>query len=99
MNEMRTFTELGYGNGLHAPGLQVGQKRLAQLDHYVVLAHGLSVQAIRAQTKAGTKIGIADNITATTPVFESKEHIEAAQKAMREGKCDVSFGDTGWTLL
>jgi beta-glucosidase len=84
MNEMRTFTELGYGTGTHAPGLQVGPKRLAQLNHYVVLAHGMAVQAIRAQVKTGTKIGIADNITATVPVFESKENVEAARKAMRE---------------
>ena len=84
MNEMRTFVELGYGNGMHAPGLKVGQKRLAQLNHYVVLAHGMGVQAIRAQAKPGTKVGIADNVTPTTPVYESPEHIEAARKAMRE---------------
>jgi beta-glucosidase len=84
MNEMRTFVELGYGNGTHAPGLQVGQKRLAQLAHYVTLGHGLAVQSIRAQAKPGTRVGIADNITATTPVIESPEHIAAARKAIRE---------------
>jgi beta-glucosidase len=84
MNEMRTFVELGYGNGTHAPGLRVGQKRLAQLNHYVTLAHGLSVQAIRAQTKPGTKVGIADNITATVPAFNSEEHVAATRKAFRE---------------
>jgi beta-glucosidase len=84
MNEMSTFVELGYGTGTHAPGLKVGQKRLAQLNHYVVLGHGMSVQAIRAQTRPGTKIGIADNITATTPVIESPEHIAATRKAFRE---------------
>ena len=84
MNEMRTFVELGYGNGTHAPGLRVGPKRLAQLNHYVVLGHGLSVQAIRAHTKPGTKVGIADNITPTVPVIESAEHIAAARKAFRE---------------
>ncbi len=84
MNEMRTFVELGYGNGTHAPGLQVGQKRLAQLNHYVALGHGLAVQSIRAHAKPGTKVGLADNITATTPVIESPEHIAAARKAIRE---------------
>ena len=84
MNEMRTFVELGYGNGVHAPGLKVGPKRLAQLNHYVVLAHGMSVQAIRAQTKPGTRVGIADNVTPTCPVFETPEHIAAAHKALRE---------------
>ncbi len=84
MNEMRTFVELGYGDGTHAPGLKVGAKRLAQLNHYVVLAHGLAVRAIRSSAKAGTKVGIADNVQATTPVFDAPEHIEAARKAMRE---------------
>ena len=84
MNEMRSFVELGYGNGIHAPGLKLDPKRLAQLNHYVCLAHGLSVQSIRAQAKAGTLVGIADNPAATTPVIETPEHIKAAGKAMRE---------------
>lgn len=84
MNEMRTFVELGYGTGTHAPGLTIGPKRLAQLTHYVVLAHGMAVQSIRAKARPGTKIGIADNIAAATPVFEAPAHIEAARKAMRE---------------
>jgi beta-glucosidase len=84
MNEMRSFVELGYSQGIHAPGLQVGEKRLAQLNHYVALAHGLSVQAIRSNSKPQTKVGIADNVQAATPVIETPEHIEAAQKAMRE---------------
>jgi beta-glucosidase len=84
MNEMRSFVELGYGTGLHAPGLQVGPKRLAQLNHFVALAHGMSVQAIRASAKSGTKVGIADNVAAATPVIETPEHIAAARRAMRE---------------
>ena len=84
MNEMRTFVELGYRDGTHAPGLKLDAKRVAQLNHYVVLGHGMSVQAIRAQAKPGTKVGIADNITPTCPVFNSPEHIAAAHKALRE---------------
>ena len=84
MNEMRTFVEHGYGDGIHAPGLQVGTKRLAQLTHFVVLGHGMAVQAIRAQTRPGTKVGIADNITSTCPIFRSPENIAAAHKAIRE---------------
>ncbi|WP_213804397.1 GH1 family beta-glucosidase [Granulicella sp. dw_53] len=84
MNEMRTFVELGYRDGVHAPGLKLDAKRVAQLSHHVVLAHGMAVQAIRHQARPGTKVGIADNLTAATPVFESTEHIAAARKAMRE---------------
>jgi beta-glucosidase len=84
MNEMRTFVELGYRDGTHAPGLKIGPRRLAQLNHHVVLGHGLAVQAIRAHAKSDTKVGIADNVTATTPIYESAEHIQAAHRAMRE---------------
>ena len=84
LNEMRTFVEQGYSLGVHAPGLKLDAAHLAQLTHYVVLAHGLAVQAIRAQARPGTKVGIADNITPTTPAIESPEHIAAARKAIRE---------------
>ena len=84
MNEMRTIVEQGYQFGKHAPGLHLDAKRLAQLTHYVVLAHGMSVQAIRAHTPPGTQVGVADNPIPTTPVTESPEHIAAARIAMRE---------------
>lgn len=84
MNEMRSFVELGYGQGVHAPGLKLDAKRMAQLSHFVVLAHGMAVQSIRAHAKLGTKVGIADNVQAATPVIETPEHIEAARRAMRE---------------
>jgi beta-glucosidase len=84
MNEMRSFVELGYGQGVHAPGLRLDARRLAQLTHYVVLAHGLSVQSIRAHSKADVHVGIADNVQACTPVIETADHIEAARRAMRE---------------
>ena len=82
-NEISTFTELGYGNGTHAPGLQVGPKRLAQLTHYAVLGHGMAVRAIRGSAP-GVMVGLAENPKATVPVIETPEHVEAAHKAMRE---------------
>jgi beta-glucosidase len=84
LNEMRTFVEAGYRDGVHAPGLHLPPGRLAQLTHYVVLGHGMAVQAVRASTPAGTKIGLADNPVATTPVIENATQIAAAHKAFRE---------------
>jgi beta-glucosidase len=84
LNEMRSFVELGYGSGVHAPGLSLPQERLSQVRHHAVLAHGLGVQAIRANAHSGTKVGIAENINSTVPVIETPEHIEAAARAMRE---------------
>ena len=82
-NEISTFTELGYGNGTHAPGLQVGPKRQAQLTHYAVLGHGMAVQAIRASAPGAT-VGLAENPRGTVPVAETPEHVEATHKAYRE---------------
>jgi beta-glucosidase len=83
-NEIRTFVELGYGQGTHAPGLQVGRKRLAQLTHNVLLGHGLSVQAIRAHALPGTQVSLAENPTAAVPATLAAADVHAAQLAMRE---------------
>jgi beta-glucosidase len=84
MNEIRSFVELGYGNGLHAPGLKLNAAGLAQVNHHAVLGHGLAVQAIRASAPAGVKVGLADNVDACTPAIETPEHIAATRIAMRE---------------
>jgi beta-glucosidase len=42
------------------------------------------VQAIRARAKAGTRIGLAENITAVVPAIETPENVDAAERAMRE---------------
>jgi beta-glucosidase len=84
VNEIRTYTELGYGDGTHAPGLRVGRKRLAQVCHHAILGHGLSVQAIRANTAPGTQVGLAENVIAPVPVTPSVADVQAAKIAMRE---------------
>jgi len=84
MNEMRTFVELGYAKGRHAPGLILDSGEVAQLTHNVVLAHGLGVQAIRAHAASGVKVGLAENPTATVPAIETPEYVDAARVAFRE---------------
>ncbi len=84
VNELRCFTDLGHLVGIHAPGLKLSPGEVNQVRHHGVLAHGLGVQAIRAQAKAGTQVGIADNTVFYVPVMETPEHIAAAKKATRE---------------
>jgi beta-glucosidase len=84
LNEMRSFVDIGYKDGRHAPGLTLPPAGVNQVRHHAVLAHGLGVQAIRAHAKPGTKVGLAENATACVPVIETPEHITAAKKAMRE---------------
>jgi beta-glucosidase len=84
MNEMSSFVDIGYRDGRHAPGLKLPPPGVNQVRHHAVLAHGLGVRAIRAHAKPGTKVGLAENATATVPVIETPEHIAAAAKAYRE---------------
>ena len=84
LNEMKSFVDIGYSEGRHAPGLQLSAGKVNQVRHHAVLAHGLGVQAIRAHAKPGTKVGLAENAEACAPVIETPEHIAAARKAMRE---------------
>jgi beta-glucosidase len=84
INEMYTFVEYGYGTGALAPGLKLPPRDLNQVRHHVLLAHGLAVQAIRAQSKPGILVGPAENITNVVPVIASPENIKAADRAVRE---------------
>jgi beta-glucosidase len=87
-NEISSFIS-GYVDPQSAPGLRVSPAELAQLTHYAVLAHGLGVQAIRAAARAGTQVGLAENIVNPTPVIETPEHIKAAKLAIREENASI----------
>ena len=84
LNEIRAFIEEGYANGIFAPGLRLPADRLNQARHHAVLAHGLGVQAVRANGRAGTTVGPAENIAAALPSVETDEHVHAAEIATRE---------------
>ena len=84
-NEFTCFTDSGYRDGTFAPGLKLPAGAVNQVRHHGILAHGLGVQAIRANASSGTQVGLAENAVVYVPVMETSEHIEAAQKATREG--------------
>jgi len=82
-NEFVCFTDLGHKIGQFAPGLKLPAAQVNQIRHNGILAHGLGVQAIRANTPSGTQVGLAENVTVYAPVIETEEHIEAARRATR----------------
>jgi beta-glucosidase len=84
LNEAGRFVNFGYGWGIDAPGLKLPERQLNQVRHHVALAHGLSVQAIRARGRPGTKVGVAENIAACVPAIDTPENIHAAEIATRE---------------
>jgi beta-glucosidase len=83
-NEFICFTDLGYKIGQFAPGLRLGDAAVNQVRHHGILAHGLGVQAIRANAPGGAQVGLAENAVVVCPVMETPEHIAAAQKATRD---------------
>lgn len=76
--------EWGHGKGILAPGLSLPPARLNQVRHHAALAHGLAVQALRANAKWAIQVGPAENITTAVPAIATPEHIAAAEKATRE---------------
>lgn len=83
VNEIRSFIDIGHGQGRHAPGLKLPPRELNQARHHALLAHGLGTQAIRAAGRRDTRIGLAENVFNPVPVIETDEHIAAARKAFR----------------
>ncbi|KAA6463401.1 beta-glucosidase [Acidobacteria bacterium AB60] len=83
INEFICYTDLGYRVGQFAPGLRLGPAEANQVRHHGVLAHGLGLKAVRANTPTGTQVGLAEDAKVYVPVMETKEHIEAARKAAR----------------
>ncbi len=84
-NEFGCFTDDGYKDGSFAPGLKLSDAEVNQLRHHAILAHGMGVQAIRANAKSGTQVGLAENATVYVPVIEEAEQIGAARRATRDG--------------
>jgi beta-glucosidase len=83
-NEFACFTDLSYRNGQFAPGLRLAAAEVNQVRHHGILAHGLGVQAIRANAPAA-QVGLAENATVFVPVIEDQPNIEAARRATRDG--------------
>jgi beta-glucosidase len=83
INEFHSFTDLGYETGQFAPGLQLPAGQVNQVRHHALVAHGLGVQAIRANAPAA-KVGLAEDATVFVPVIEDEKNIEAGRRATRE---------------
>lgn len=89
MNEPWCAAFLGYGNGLHAPGMQDTQAAFIA-GHHLLLAHGHAMQRLRATTAPGTQLGIALNLNPAYPHDNSPETMRAVQ--------EVDRFNNGWFL-
>ena len=71
---------LGYGEGVHAPGVKGDMQAAVDVGHHLLLSHGLATQALRAVTPVDTRIGIALNLF---PIFAGDARAETLRTAER----------------
>jgi beta-glucosidase len=79
LNEPFCSAIVGHAQGRHAPGMRTGEPALAAV-HHLLLAHGLAVQAMRAQRHGDEQFGITLNLNAVTPRTGSAEDAAAARR-------------------
>jgi beta-glucosidase len=80
LNEPFCASILGYLHGHHAPGEQ-DRSRAYRAIHHLNLAHGLALQAYRAEGYR-RPIGTALNLAAVRPATQHRGDVEAADRAI-----------------
>ena len=80
LNEPWCSAFLGYGSGVHAPGVRDGQRAVAAA-HHLMLGHGLAVEAMRAAGGSDTQLGIVLNLEPRRPASDDPLDIAAARLA------------------
>ncbi|NCC08101.1 MAG: beta-glucosidase [Clostridia bacterium] len=90
LNEPQCSAKLGYGNGVHAPGLTLDARHVFTVFHNLNLAYGMAVTAMRS-VKSNISIGIATTGKLCYPATESDADIEAARR-------ETFTLDDGWAF-
>lgn len=80
INEPQVVTGLGLQDGIHAPGLKLPYADCLQAAHHVLLAHGRSVQALRAGCQGPVQISFSNCGPTALPASRKPRDIEAARQ-------------------
>ncbi len=80
MNEPWCTAYLGYGIGVHAPGVRDRQAAM-NAGHHVLLAHGMAVPRLRAHSAPAVQVGITLNFTPVYPADDRPETLRDADHA------------------
>jgi beta-glucosidase len=78
-NEPLVTALLGYGLGIHAPGIKDLHAQMATSLH-LLISHGLAAEALRASCKQKPKIAITLNLTSVHPASQGEEDRLAAER-------------------
>jgi beta-glucosidase len=79
VNEPFCAAFLGYGSGVHAPGVQDYDTALVAA-HHLLLGHGLATRALTEQARPGHEFSLALNFAPAIADGSSPAHVEAARK-------------------
>jgi beta-glucosidase len=82
LNEPQVFVGHGHYDGRHAPGLKLSLREMLRCGHHALLAHGRSVQAVRAESVRAARVGFAPMGFPKLPVSETHADIDAARQLM-----------------
>lgn len=81
INEPQCMTGLGYGAGVHAPGLRLSEAYLAKIYHNICLCHSEAQRQIKAAAGQETQVGIVPCGRLCFPDQDTPENREAAYQA------------------
>ncbi|MBT1174660.1 beta-glucosidase [Bifidobacterium sp. LC6] len=114
LNEPWCTAYLGYGNGVHAPGIKDYAKALEAV-HHLNLAHGLGIQAIRSVLGDDARMSVTLNPAVNIAETDAPEDLLAKQRAdlinnevfygpMLQGRYDSGIFDvtrdiTDWSFV
>jgi beta-glucosidase len=96
LNEPQVFVGAGHNEGRHAPGDKLRFAEVLRAAHHVLLAHGRSVQAIRAATPRPCRIGFAPVGTIRYPTEETPAAIAAARDSTFSVTSRTTWTNTWW---
>ncbi len=81
-NEPQCFVLLGLDTAVQAPGDKLREEEVVRAQHNVLLAHGKSVQALRANAKQPLYIGYAPVGIVSIPATDDPKDQAAADQRM-----------------
>lgn len=84
-NEPWCVAFLGYGIGVHAPGL-ADMSLVGTVGHHLLVAHGLALPRLRAYLPADAQIGITLNLTPAYAADDYPATLAAVEKSGRENR-------------
>jgi len=96
INEPQSFVGGGYAHGSNAPGYKLELNELLRIGHHVLLAHGKSVQAIRAAARADCLIGFAPVGQVVIPDTPDAEDVRIARDETFSIKVGSISSNTWW---